>query len=38
MSGITNLKKTPVIDVRAADRDRFSIPRRTLIFGPPARS
>ena len=33
-AGITNLKKTPVIDVRAAGRDRVWIPRRTLIFGP----
>ncbi len=31
---ITKFDLTPFIDVRAAGRDRFSIPRRTLIFGP----
>ena len=31
---MTKFDLTPVVDVRAADRDRFSIPRRTLIFGP----
>ena len=31
---MTKFDLTPVIDVRAADRDRFSIPRQTLMFGP----
>ena len=29
--GMTRLKKTPVIDVRAAGRERFSIPGHLII-------